>query len=103
MNLFEFLSPVLVALVEFVLGFLEAAERLSRLVVLLAEEKHDDVCVLLDRTRFTQVSEYRPLALALLDGTRQLRERKYGHIELLGERLQPPRDVGHLLDPVFDD
>ena len=41
-----------------------------------AVEKHNDVGVLLDGARFTQVGELRALAGAALDGTRELRQRE---------------------------
>src|SRR5271166_3827481 len=86
-NFPELLLPVLITLVEFLIGFVGAADRLTRLVVFLAEDEHDHVGILLDRARFAQVSEHRPLVVALLDRTRQLRERKHWNIELLCQRL----------------
>src|SRR5262249_55988821 len=44
-------------------------------IVFLTEHEHDNVGVLLDRARFTQIRELRPLVLALLHLTRELRKR----------------------------
>ena len=59
-----------------------------RLVDLLAEDEDDEVGVLLDRARFAQVGEDRPLVLARLDRARELREGDDRDRELLGQRLQ---------------
>src|SRR5262245_42514181 len=86
-------------LVELLVAFLRAARRLGASeVVLLAVDEHDDVGVLLDRTRFAQVGELWPLVLALLDGAAQLRQRDDRDVEFLGECLEAAcylRDLLH--------
>ena len=37
-------------------------------IILLTEDEHDDIGILLDRARFTEVGELRPLVLAIFDG-----------------------------------
>jgi len=91
-----------VALIELLVGFLGASRRLAALqVVLLAVHEHDDIGVLLDRARLAKVGKLRPLVLALLDGTAQLRQRQHRHIEFLGQRLQAARDLGNLLHAIL--
>ncbi len=70
-------------------------------VVAFAVHEHDAVGVLLDRARFPQVGQLRPLVLALLDLTRQLRQGDDGDVQLLGQRLQPASDLGNFLHPVL--
>ena len=55
---------LLVALVTLALALLGLR---ALLVVLVAVDEHHHVGVLLDRARFTQIGELRPLVLALLD------------------------------------
>ena len=79
-----------------------ASDRLAHLVIIfLAEHEQHDVGVLLDRAGFAQVRKLRPLVLAVLDLARQLRQRQDRNVELLGQRLQPRRDFGDLLDAVL--
>src|ERR1051325_5232414 len=56
------------------------------IVEFLPIQKHDQVSVLLDRARLTQVGELRPLvvARALLRRARELRQCHDRHLELLG-------------------
>src|SRR5260221_13486994 len=64
-------------------------------VDLLAVDGEDQVGVLLDRPGLAQVRHDRSLrAGALLDRTGELRQRHYGNLELLGERLERARDLG---------
>ena len=72
-----------------------------RQVILLAENKHDDVGVLLDRAGFTQIRQLRPLVLALLDGPRELRAGDHRHFQFLGDCFQAAGDVGDFLDAVL--
>ena len=96
------LLPGVVALVEALVALLGAPRRLrAREVVLLAIDEHDDVGVLLDRARFAQVGELRPLVLALLDGAAELRQRQHRHVELLGQRLEAAGDLRDLLHAVL--
>src|SRR6516165_1207877 len=86
-NFAKLLLPVLITFVEFLIRFVGTADRLTRLIVFLAEDEHDDVGVLLDRARFAQVSEHGPLILTLLDRARQLGECKHRNTKFLGQRL----------------
>ena len=96
------LFPALVAVVEFFRGLLRAMRRLGpRQVILLAENEHDDVGVLLDRAGFTQIRQLRPLVLALLDGARELRAGDHRHFQFLGDCFQAAGDVGDFLDAVL--
>ena len=52
-----------------------------------AVQEHNDVGVLLDRARFTQVGQLRALAGTGLDLTRQLRQCNERDLELLGHDL----------------
>ena len=79
-----------------------AFRRLGALnIILLAVHEHDDVGVLLDRARFAQVRELRPLVLAVLDRARELRQRDDRHVQLLGQRLEAGGDLRHLLHAAF--
>src|SRR6516162_15305 len=66
-NFPKLLLPVLITLGEFLIGLIGAADRLTRLIVFLAKDEHDDVRVLLDRARFAEIGEHRPLVVTLLD------------------------------------
>src|SRR3546814_748319 len=100
-HLLAALLPAIVALEEFLLALVGALRRLAALVVvLLAIDEHDHVGVLLDGAGFTQVGKLWPLVLTLLDRARKLRQGQHRHVELLGDRLQPAGDVGHLLHTV---
>ena len=70
-------------------------------VVFLAVHEHDNVGILLDRARFTQVGELRALVLAVLDLARELRQGDDRHGQLLGQRLQAGRDLRDLLHAAF--
>ena len=59
-------------------------------------DEHDDVRILLDRSRIPQVRKARPAA-ALLHRARELRERKNRHFKLACHALQRARDFRHLL------
>src|SRR5207245_3479095 len=59
-------------------------------VNLFAVDEQDHVSLLLNRARFPQIRHHRPLVLALLDRTVQLRQRNHGYLHFLGERLQSP-------------
>ena len=74
------------------LGFLE--------IILFAEDKHDDVGILLDRTRFAQIGQHRAFVLALFDRPAELGERHHRNIELLGHGLQRLGDHRDFLHPV---
>ena len=67
MDLFQLLAPLLV-LDRIVHGRLLCLE-----IVGLAEDEHDHVGVLLDRTRFTKVGEDGTLVITVIDAARQLR------------------------------
>ena len=70
-------------------------------VVALPVEEHNDVGVLLDGARLTQVGEHGPLVAAALIGTGELAEAENGDVQLLGHDLQGPGDVGDHLLAVF--
>src|SRR5712671_3260652 len=96
------LVPMFVALVELVVALLGPPHWLAAAqIVFLAEDEHDHVGVLLDRAGFAQVGELRALVVAVLDGTRELRQRQHGNIELLGERLQAAGDLRDLLHAIL--
>ena len=83
-------------LVKFVVrGFLPLG------VILLSEDKHDDVGILLDGSRFTQVAQLRAFVVAVFDLAAQLAERDDGDVEFLGDGLEALGDLGNLIDPVF--
>src|SRR3954470_181561 len=70
-------------------------------VVLLAEDKQHDVCVLLDRSRLAQVGKLRALVVAALDLPRELRQRQDRNVKLLGQGLEAGGDLGPLLHAAF--
>ena len=76
------------------------ARLLGREIIILAVDEEHDVGVLLDRARFAQVRQLRPLVLALLDRAAQLRQADHRHVELLGELLQAAADLRDFLDAV---
>ena len=51
-------------------------------VIFFAEHEQYDVRVLLDRSRFTQIRQLRPLVVAVLDLPRQLRQRQNRYIDI---------------------
>src|ERR1700674_849311 len=69
-----------------------------RFVVLGAEKKHDDVRILLDRTRLTKVAQDRTLVRPLFRCAAQLRDRDHRDAQLTGQSLEGSRDGRHLLD-----
>ena len=72
-------------------------------VVLVAEDEHDEVGVLLEAAGLAQVGEQRLLvAAALLDAAVELRQRDHRHVELAREDLQPAAHLADLLDPALD-
>src|SRR5437867_5820584 len=85
--------------------FGEALDALVRLgvdrpvVELLPVDEADDIGVLLDGARLAEVGELRAAMLpaALLRRPGQLRDGDDRNVELFGERLERPRDVGDLL------
>src|SRR6516162_4990219 len=70
-------------------------------VVFLAEYKQDDVGILFDRSRFTQIRELRALVFSVLHLSRQLRKRDNRDVEFLCQRLEAGRDFGDLLHAAF--
>ena len=66
-------------------------------VVLGAVEEEDDVGVLLDGARLAEVGHPGAAVLAVLDGPVELREGDDRDVQLAGERLEPPADLGDLL------
>jgi len=68
----------------------------GRFLFFLVNEDHH-VGVLFDRAGFTQVRQLRALIVARFDLARQLRQRQDRNVELLGQRLEPRRDLGDLL------
>ena len=65
-------------------------------VDLVAVDEGDDVGVLLEAPRLTQVGEHRALVLAVLELAVELRQRDHRALELAGEDLQPAGDLRHL-------
>src|ERR1700704_1900333 len=71
-----------------------------RFVVLGAKKKHDDVRVLLDAARFSQIAQDRTLVWTLFGCTAQLRDRNHRDSQLTSQTLEGSRDRRHLLDTV---
>ena len=63
-------------------------------VVVVPVEEHDDVGVLLDGARLTQVGEHGPLVGAALRAAGELGQAHHRHVQLLGHDLQGAGDVG---------
>src|SRR5690349_16809515 len=102
MHLLEPRLPILIPQIVALIALFWAARRLAaREIIFLAEDEHHHVGVLLDRARFTQVGEHRPLVVALLDGARQLRERYNRDVQFLRQRFQAACDLGDFLDAVL--
>ena len=80
-----------------VLGDDQLRVALALLVTVVAVDEHHDVGVLLDRARFAQVRELRPLVGARLGVAVELRESDDRDLELLREQLERPGDLGDLL------
>ena len=68
-------------------------------VIFLAEDKHHDVGVLLDRARFPKVAQLGPLVVAAFDLTAQLRQGDNRDIQFLGDGFQTLGDLRNLVDP----
>ena len=96
------LEPAGVALGEFLVALVLALLGLAALVIiLLAEDEHHHIGILLDRAGLAQIGELGALVLALLDGAGELGERQHRHVELLGDGLQAAGDLGDLLHAVL--
>ena len=65
-----------------------------------AVEEHDDVGVLFDRARLSQVGKFRHLIGARFDGARELGEGENGNIEFSGELFETAGYFGNFLDTV---
>ena len=61
----------------------------------MQQEHH--VGVLLDGAGLTQVGQHGPLVGALLGATVQLRDREHRNLELAGQQLEGPGELGDLL------
>jgi hypothetical protein len=61
--------------------------------------EHHHVGVLLDGSRFTQVTEPRLVLLRRLGLAIELRQAQNRHLELAGQALEPASDLGDLLLP----
>src|SRR4051794_39003549 len=70
-------------------------------VVVLAEDEHHEIGVLLDAAAFPQVREHWDRRLALLDAAVELRQGDHRHFELAREGLEAAADLADLLDPVL--
>src|SRR5690606_8612332 len=91
------LFPALIALVELFVRLILAPGRLRTFeVVLLAIDKQDHVRVLFDGAGFPQIGQLRALVLTLFDLTTELRQSDHWNVELLCNRFEPARDLGHL-------
>ena len=66
-------------------------------IIFFAEDEHDDVGVLLDRTGFAQVGQLRALVVARFHLTRQLRQRDDRNVQLLRDGFQTLRNLGNLV------
>ena len=69
------------------------------LVVLLTVHEHDDVGILLDRTRLTEVVQPWPIVPRHLRLAVELGETDHGNFEFSRHHFQTPGDPGHLLLP----
>jgi len=71
----------------------QAAKVLAIAVInLLAEDEPDQIGILLDGSRFTQVAElWTVIALSRLHGAAQLREDHHRHVQFLGQEFHAPR------------
>ena len=67
----------------------------------IAIEEQDDVAVLLDRARVSEITQHRPLVHPLLYGPTQLRSHDDGHIQFPRQILQALRQRGHFLIAVL--
>jgi hypothetical protein len=65
-------------------------------VIFLPVHEADDVGVLLDRARITQVRQLRAFVLALFDVAGELRERQHGDVEVLGDGFEAAGDFRDL-------
>ena len=70
-------------------------------IIFLAEHEQHHIGILLDRAGFAQIRKLRALVLPLLDLAGELGERKDRNIQLLGQRLEPGRDLCDLLHPAL--
>ena len=70
-------------------------------IIILAVDEEHDVGVLLDRARFPEVRQLRPLVLALLDRAAELRQADHGHVQFLGELLEAAADLRDFLDAII--
>ena len=83
------LHPFFMAVEKFFTALVNPLHRLGFLeIILFAEDKHDDVGILFDRTRSAQIGQHRAFVLALFDRPAELGERHHRNIELLGHGLQ---------------
>src|SRR5262245_3476646 len=72
-------------------------------VDLFTVNEHHDIGVLLDRTRFAQIRQLRPvIALTLFRRAAQLRKGDYGNFEFLRQSFQPARYPRNLLHAILD-
>lgn len=63
------------------------------IVILFTVDHEDDICILLDRTRFTEVRENWLLAGTTLNCSRELREGDNRDIEFTSERFESARYI----------
>src|SRR6202451_1315847 len=76
---------------------LRLARAVGRIVGFGPMQKEDQVGVLLDGAALAEVGQPRPLLFAQLDAAVELGQRDHRHEQLLGELLQPARDLRDLL------
>ena len=69
-------------------------------VPIFAINKHNNVCILFDRTRFPQIRKPRHFVVPLVNGPRKLGKRKDGHFKLARKRFKAPRDLGDLCNHI---
>ena len=70
-------------------------------VVLVAVNEHDDVGILLDGTRLSQVAHHGAFVGALLYTSVELRQGNHRALQLTGQHLQTPRNFTQFSGPVF--
>jgi hypothetical protein len=74
----------------------QALVRAVGVVQLVAVQEEDDIGVLLEGAALAQVGQHRPLVRTRLQVAAELGQRHHGHLELTGQDLESPRDLGHL-------
>src|SRR5258708_5573442 len=85
-----------------VLGDVELGDAWSLIgfVVLWAKQKHYNVTILFDTSRFSQIAQDRALVWTLFGSAAELRDGDHGDAQLASQSFEGARDRGDLLDTV---